>query len=168
MPEFKELQFVRVIDPNIFRLIPRYLFEQVKDYEFDIEKLINYGAAITANPLTYLFALADSENKIKGIFWARISYVDEIFEAYLLSVDPEYQDETALRTTLDFFWRLHKTEKPKLKKQGINLKDKILWQTTRPKPFEKIAGVEKSKRILMEIENVALSTENKKPDSQSS
>ena len=168
MPEFKELQFVRVIDPNIFRLIPRYLFEQVKDYEFSIEKLINYGAAITAYPLTYLFVLADNENKIKGVFWARVSYVDEIFEGYLLSVDPEYQDETVLQSTLDFLWQLHKTEKPKLKKQfGIDLKDKILWMTTRPKPFEKIAGVEKSKRILMEIENVE-SFENKKSDGQDS
>ena len=159
--EFKELQFIRVID---FRLIPRYLFEQVKDYEFDIEKLISYGVMITADPLTYLFALANNENKIKGVFWARVNYVDEIFEAYLLSVDPEYQDETALQTTLDFFWQLHKTEKPKLKMRfNINLKDKILWQTTRPKPFEKITGVEKSKRILMEITN-----ETNKPDGQNS
>ena len=160
---FSELQFVRVIDPNIFRLIPCYLLEQVKDYEFSIEKLINYGAMVTANPLTYLFVLADNESKIKGVFWTRVNYVDEIFEAYLLSVDPEYQDETALQTTLDFFWQLHETEKPKLKKQfDINLKDKVLWITTRPKPFEKITGIKKSKRILMEITNVE--SEIKKPN----
>lgn len=37
--KFDDLQFVRVIDPNSFRKIARRFFEQVNNYDFEIDKL---------------------------------------------------------------------------------------------------------------------------------
>lgn len=149
-----DLQFVRVIDPNIFRVIPRKLFEQIKGYEFDIGKLIRYGASIATHPLTYMFVLTDAANKIQGILWSRVDVVDEMFEVYLFSVERKYQNSGILAQVLKFMRELQEQQRPILKKAfDINLKDKILLVTTKPKGYMKLGAVY-SKRIILEISNV--------------
>ena len=44
---------------------------------------------------------------------------------------------------------LQAVERPKLRRVGIDLKDKIRWITPRPKAFER-AGFTRSKKVLME------------------
>jgi len=157
LPELDELKFVRVNNPYIFLRIPRALFEQVKGYDFSVNRLIYYGASIAANPLTYIYAMTDDLDVIRGVFWARIDIVDETFEVYLISVEPEYQKNT-LKKALKFVRELQEKERPKLEKLGIKLKDKIVLITNQPKAYEKL-GAKPTKRILMEKNN-----ESKQPE----
>lgn len=154
MPKFDELKFQRVIDPNIFRLIPKTLFEQVKDYDFSVEKLMLFGQMIMQNPLVYLYALTDERNVIKGVLWARIDCIDEMLEVYLLSVMRAYQGGETIAIVKEFCRELIKKERPRLKRElNMNLKDKITWFTTRPEAFEKY-GFKRAKRVFMECSNV--------------
>ena len=150
MSKFEDLQFVRVQDPNIFLLIPRYLFRQIKNYDFAEDKLLKYGAIVVSSPFTYMFLLTTAENLIKGVFWARLDCIDEMFELYLMSVDPEYQGNGMLKRSLNFIRKLIIEERPKVKKRwDINLKDKFIFITTRPKAFKDF-GCKPCKRVLME------------------
>lgn len=147
-----DLKFIRVTDPNIFSLIPRSLFEQIKGYDFSVERLILYGASIVRYPLTYLYVMTDVSNVIKGVFWSRVDFVDETLEVYLISVEPEYQSGI-LEQALKFARELQEKERPKLKNVwGIDLKDKINLITNQPKVYKKF-GAKPTKRVLMEIEN---------------
>ncbi len=161
--KFRELTFIRFTEPNAFRAIPRELFEQVKDYEFNLKRLLHFGSFVIQNPLTYLFVLTDVGQKIKGILWSRVDCIDELFEVYLLSVDPEYQDGDALNETLKFIRKVRDEERPKLKKIGIELKDKIVWLTTRPGAFKKI-GAKRAKRIILEIDENDTDTVGSAPE----
>ena len=150
--QFIELSFERVIIVNAFRWIPAYLFEQVKDYDFSMGQLLKLGASVCGDPLTYIYVLTDERRLIKGVLWARVDYVDEIFGVYLLSVDKQYQSGDVIGECLKFMRELRDTERPKLLKGWeINLKNKIRIITDRPAAYEK-AGFKKSKRMIMEID----------------
>lgn len=147
----EELKFVRINNPYIFLRIPRLLFEQIKGYDFSVDRLIFYGASVVSNPMTYMYAMSDISNVIRGVFWAKIDIVDETLCVYLISVEPEYQS-SSLKQALKFVRELQKQEKPKLEKLGIKLKDKITLITNQPKAYERL-GAKPTKRILMEINN---------------
>jgi len=141
MNRFDELRFIRIQD---FNLIPRYMMEQVKGGDTKVNRVLQFGTQIAKDPLTLLYVLADTQNKIKGFLWAEIDVFDEVIHVNTLSLDKEYQDRngTALLKTVDFLKSLL---------DGSKLQKKITFSTTRPKAFERL-GFKRTALVNMEIE----------------
>lgn len=141
MNRFDELRFIRIQD---FNLIPRYLMEQVKGGDTKVNRVLQFGTQIAKDPLTLLYVLADTQNKIKGFLWAEIDVFDEVIHVNTLSLDKEYQDRngTALLKTVDFLKSLL---------EGSKLQKKITFSTNRPKAFERL-GFKRTALVNMEIE----------------
>lgn len=142
---FEDLKFVQItgspeIVDMVFRRIPKELFEQVKDIEFNIDLLYKVPSRFISNVNTRFYVLTDDEDKIKGILWAYINLLTESIDVHILSIDKEFQFNNAIEKTLEFIksW------------QGKDEKLKIQIITSRPHAYEK-AGFVKSERVLLEI-----------------
>ncbi|KKM21134.1 hypothetical protein LCGC14_1638480 [marine sediment metagenome] len=146
--KFSDLKFVRInnqgtspeIIDMVFRQIPKKLFEQVKDVEFNIDLLYQAPSRFISNANTMFYVLTNDTDIIKGILWAYVNILTEKIQVNILSIDKEYQFSDAIEKTLEFIrsW------------QGENENLKIQIVTIRTKAYEE-AGFEKSKHILMEI-----------------
>ena len=134
----EDLKLIRVFD---FRLIPRYLFEQVKpDGAGEIEELYgDWGLVMARSPLSLLYAMADEEHKTKGVLWAGIDPIRKAITVQTLSLDKAYQDGKAVPHAIEFLGNIRD-------RLGLN---KIRFMATRPKAFERF-GCKKSDQILME------------------
>jgi ABC-type nitrate/sulfonate/bicarbonate transport system permease component len=71
-------------------LIPRYLFEQIKGRDWEVENIYKFGPLFVSNPLNRVWVLLKN-NTIKGVLWITIDPVVEIIAVNVLSVDREYQ-----------------------------------------------------------------------------
>ena len=100
--QFTDLQFVRVTQALLFHNIPRYLFEQVKDRTFDIDRLFRLSERMLLDPTHLFFVLIDEDNQIKGIFWASANVLHDAIDVTVLSIDKEYQFGDAIKETLKF------------------------------------------------------------------
>jgi len=101
--KFEDLKFVRLTEPGQFNLIPRYLFEQVKDEDLIIDRVYQYGPHSLAHPFTFFHVLVEKDTAlIKGFLWAEIDVYTNILFVNIFSVDREYQGDDALKITLDF------------------------------------------------------------------
>ena len=144
---FSDLKFVRLTQPNQFGLIPRYLFEQVKGFDFNIDRLYQFGPILLASPLTFLYILADKKQLEKGsaipkgILWAEVNPFNEDINAHTFSIDRKYQGNGAIAGVIEKLKEIIRTEK---------LVGKIIGFTIHPKVFER-AGMKKSKKIIMEL-----------------
>jgi len=158
--KFSDLCFIRIIDPNFFRLIPKYLVEQIKNRDFEVDKLYELAPLLLTipfigpqgrivavpNPFHQFYALATEAGKAKGFLWLTIDPLRQRICINVLSVDREYQDEsepTALKGTVDFIRTLPEYEK---------FKKPIMCSTQTPKIFEEQIGAKRSKEILMEVD----------------
>ena len=136
MPKGTCLKFVRAKDIN---LIPRYLFEQVKPMDFDIDALYKWAPIIYDNPMNILGAFLDSENKVKGVMICSFNPVNQTIIVPLLSVDKEYYGKGILKEADGILNKFKRTLGAK----------KISIVTTRPHAMEKI-GYAKSSVTMME------------------
>ncbi len=142
---FSDLKFVRITgDPDIvdmmFRQIPRELFEQVKDVEFNIDLLYQMPLKFIGGANNMFYVLVDDEDLIKGILWLYVNILTEAIDVHVLSVDPKYQFSDALKVTLEFIRGLMG--------DGENLKVRII--TSRPNAYRR-SGWKTTKRVVMEI-----------------
>jgi hypothetical protein len=143
---FDDLKFVRLTTPELFGTIPPELFEQVRDSDFKIERLYQFGPATVASPLTFLYVLCEKEAlkkgdaKAKGILWAEICPFTENLNIHILSIAKEYQGNGTLEKTLEFLEELKE-------KEGLN---KLQIVTTRTKFYEEKQHWKRSNRIIME------------------
>lgn len=134
---FSELKPVKIYD---FRIIPRYLFEQVKGGNWNFENILGLNDAINATPFNFLFVFVDEENIIKGFLWGALNPVTLVFDAFIYSVDKKYQQGDALECIKGFLTNF-------MNDLGIK---HTQFTTTRPKALEK-AGFVRSKLTLMEF-----------------
>lgn len=147
MPNFNDLKFVRLTQPEQFSLVPRYLFEQVKSNDFKIDKLCQFGPILLASPLTFFYILAEKKQlekgcaPAKGILWAEVNPFNESVHAHIFSVDKEYQNNGAMTCAIEKLKEIRTEEQ---------LTGQITTVTTRPKAVKK-AGWRISNRINMEI-----------------
>jgi hypothetical protein len=138
-----DLKFVRLTQPQLFTLIPRYLFEQVKGASFIIERVYELGPAALANPLTLLYVLAEKKTgRIKGVLWAEVNLFNDNLVVHVYSVDKEYQGNGTLAKGLEFI---------RLVLKGTSV-DKIQMSTNRPKAFERKQGWSPSEQTIMELD----------------
>ena len=135
----RELRFIPTYD---FKLIPRYLFDQIKlDQAWNIDRLYEYGNSIATNPCTLLFSMVDADFHIKGFSWAEIDPLKEIIRIVVVSIDKEYQNHGEPLLYVGDFLKEIKT------KLGLN---GIEWTTNRPRAFEKL-GAKRTGQITMKM-----------------
>lgn len=145
MKSFDDLKFVLINNPGttpevidmVFQRIPKELFEQVKDLDFNIDLLYKVPSKFVNNAVTRFYVLTDSEDVIKGILWFYVNVLTEKIQVNILSVDKEYQFDNALEKTLEFI----RSQDSKLKIECI---------TTHPRIYER-NGWKQSNRKIMEI-----------------
>lgn len=156
--KFSDLKFVRLTQPEQFSLVPRYLFEQVKRKDWDVEDLYKYGPAFMEGIFNFFYVLAERKQieegcaPVKGILWTTIDPVTRIMCVNIFSIDKEYQKPQgqALVGALEHLSKV----KNELRASGtMDLRDKILWATARPKAFmNKRIGAKRYYRQIMEVE----------------
>ncbi len=148
---FADLRFVRVagkpdIVDMLFRQIPRELFEQIKDIEFNIDLLYQMPSKFIGGANNMFYVLVDDEDLIKGIMWCYVNVLTESVNVHILSIDKDYQrdsmiDESdALKETVKFIREM----------MGENENLKITAITSRPHACQK-SGWKTTKRVVMEI-----------------
>ena len=136
--KFEDLEFVRVTQSLLFWMIPPYLFKQIKDRSFDIDRLYRLSERLLSDPTQLFYVLTDKEKQIKGIFWASANIINNTIDVAVLSIDKQYQFDNAIKKTLDFIDTFQKNAT-------------IRISTTRTAKYQK-AGFKKTKTI-MEIQN---------------
>jgi len=131
------LRFVKVKD---IHLIPRYLFEQVKPRDFNIDKLYEWAPILLANPMNLLGAFIDRSETIRGVMWSDFNPITEKITVHILSVDKEYFGSGILKEADGIVCKFKK----KLNAKGI------LVTTTRSKALEKI-GYTKTQTLMEKV-----------------
>lgn len=87
------LKFVKVKEMS---QIPRYLFEQVKPGEYNIDKLYEWGPVIIRNPMNLIGAFIDKEESVKGVMWSSFDPISNKIHVHLLSLDKSYYKQGVL------------------------------------------------------------------------
>lgn len=123
-------------------LVPRRFFERAKGLEWNIDRLYAMSENICSNPTNLIYVLIDEQNLIHGVIWAWINILDENLHVVLLSMDPEYQGPNG--ACIDAAYALLNKIR-----QDAGLR-KIIFQTTRPRAFERHQA-RRSKTVLMEV-----------------
>lgn len=141
-----DLKWIRVFSPMV---IPRYLVEQVRDRDFDVDDYYTYQeinclrqteSGHSLNPLSHLYVLSDKENIIKGFLWFTIEPLGKNIIIQTYSIDAAYWNHGYAVKKLSAFM------KEILRKSKLN---KIYWVTAYPK-HSKRYGFKESENVLME------------------
>jgi hypothetical protein len=135
----EKLKWIRIFD---LRLIPRYLFEQVKPRNFDLEELYASSRQIGENPFNLLYAMADENYKIKGFLWCIFNTILKTIDVEVMTVDKEYQDRGQIILKAK---ELMDPIKQKVKYRAYRM------NTNRPKAFSRL-GFKPTGEIIMELE----------------
>lgn len=148
--------------PNGLNYVPRYLFEQIKNRNWNVDKIYEYGSLFITNPLNRFWVLTDIGHTIKGILWITIDPIVEIIAVNVLSIDKEFQrlngslrnsSSGIIEKVAEFLHKFQDELKIEAKKKNgkeLNLKREILWTTTRPRACIR-AGAREHGRKIMEI-----------------
>lgn len=147
-PDFDKLRFVRVFTPVH---VPKYLIEQIKDRDYDVDDWYEYLEIISLregkngpelNPLSMLYVIVDESNKVVGMLWCDVEVLSKSLVVQIFSIDKDY-------------WHKGKAAKlaaDKVKEIAKECKfNRVLWITSYPKFYE-YYGFRKSKTVLMEAE----------------
>ena len=134
------MEFVRVNRLSDFNRIPRYLFEQMRYKEFEVDRVYKYAPSFLPSYQTWFYTLNDDHDNIKGVLWATIEPVQNVLVINLISVDKECQGG-AIEKCIEFLM-------DKVKKAG--LEPEIWWITKRHKYLSK-TGWENTGKTLMKL-----------------
>lgn len=142
----KNLRWVRIFTPVH---IPKYLIEQIKDRNWEVEEYIKYHeinclihgeSDPKLNPFSHLYALVNTENITKGFLWFTVEPLTKDIHIQNYSIDKEYWGKgKAVELLADHIKFIRK-------KARLN---KVFWITNYPKHSQK-CGFKQSKSILME------------------
>jgi len=135
--KIESLKFIRIYD---LKLIPKYLFEQVKPQNFDLNEVYAMAPNFESDPFTLLYVLADEGHKIKGFLWCHINTVFKTIDVEVFTVDKEYQDRgKIIQKAREFMTPV----KEKIGFKAFRIK------TNRPKAFSH-AGFKQTGEVIME------------------
>ncbi len=173
MPDLDDLNFVRLVTPDAFRVIPAELFESIKEIDpATLERIYKYSVEIMTVPLlssdgavagrlpncsVWIAVLVDIAHAIKGFLWIELDVVEQRTFVQAAAIAKEYQSQNGafIKKTVDYIKSLPVPEE---------MTRKIELATTRPRAFEKLGWVQ-SKRVLMELKNVE--PQDTEPDDES-
>jgi len=142
--KFEELEFVRIIQPDFLKAVPRYLFEQIEEADPEmIDRIYIVGEAALSSPTTVMYGLVDPALGIKGFLWASVDLIEAVLFVKIFSVDKEYQGG-AIKGTIDFLTEQMKDSQIK----------RLESYATRPQAYYR-AGFVKSKQmhLILEVRN---------------
>lgn len=147
-PDFSELRFIRIFTPSH---IPKYLVEQIKGRDYDVDDWYKYQELMCMrdtpqgpqlNPLSMLYVIADEGNKVVGMLWCDVEPLSKTLVIEMFSIDSEY-------------WYKGKAAflvADKVKEIGKECKlKKVVWVTRGPKHSE-YYGFKKAKESIMEYD----------------
>ncbi len=138
---FSELEFVRIIQPDFLKAVPRYLFEQIEEADPEmIDRIYTFGQLALRSPTTLMYGLIDQAKGIKGFLWAYVDVIGGVLFIKILSVDKEYQGGS-LKAATGFLIEQIKDSKV----------TRLECYSMRPKSAEHI-GWKKSKQIHLVFE----------------
>jgi hypothetical protein len=121
--------------------IPRYLLEQVKPLEFDIDRFYDWAPLLIDNPLNLMGGFIDQDQEIKGIMWVSYNPMTNKLTVQVLSIDKKYYGMGIMNEIKGILNKLRK---------NVNA-EKIDSLTTRGKALAKLMGAKESKFKIMEI-----------------
>lgn len=143
---FEDLKWVRAFSPDI---IPRYLIEQIKQRDYDINDFYKYHSlnclvdnndGNKLNPFNHLYVLINEEKIVKGFLWFIIDPLTKDIIINNYSIDNEYWNKgKAVKKLVDFMKKML---------DKLNLTN-IYWITKYPKQSQRY-GFKPSKSVLME------------------
>jgi len=122
------------------RLVPRYLLEQVKDRDWDVDEWYAYQAKLQGHVENLVLGLVDKDHQIKGMVWITVDGFSKWLFINTFTVDKKYQRMSKL---IKFVKRYIKDLSIKL---GIK---RALWAARRTKALERY-GFKCSEYQLME------------------
>lgn len=159
-PDIKDLQFVRAMHPNTFKIIPRELFEQIKELDEEaIDAIYANAESIMSIPVVnekgvkvgtlpkvnvWIALLYDITHNTQGLLWCEFDFIERRIFVQACSLDKEYQskDGAFIKKVVEYIRTLPVAEK---------LKGNIQFATLRPKAFERL-GFKRSLKVLMQYE----------------
>lgn len=100
MNENGELELVRITQPALFSLIPRYLFEQVAEVDdiLIVENVYRYGPEAVMSPSVFFYGIvAPKDNKIVGFLWGGVNLLTNQLGFTYMSLDKKYQGHDILK-----------------------------------------------------------------------
>lgn len=145
--DFKDLKFIKIIEPLNVVLIPKELIEEVKGRTFSINRFYEYQflQAKMENPNNLLYILIDTKQSVKGFLWCEINGLDGSLFVNTFSISKEYWGKgEAISFVTDFLDKM-------VEKGGY---PKVYWMTCNEKYFLK-KGFKKSKNRLMEYQRAS-------------
>jgi len=161
VPDLSDLKFVRIIAPELFAVIPRYLFENIKELDEKMIDVIYENAAgimtvpvmnergVVAGSLpklnVWIAVLHDATHQIKGFLWVEFDVLERRIFVQACSVDAEYQstDGAFIKKGIEYLRNLPLSD---------DMKSNIQMATVKPKAFEK-HGWKRTKKVLMRLNN---------------
>lgn len=164
-----DLKFVRIVVPELFAVIPRYLFEQIKEIDDGmIDAIYENATKIMTVPImnekgvvvgnlpklnVWIALLYDTSHQIKGVLWADFDSIEKCIYIQACSLDAEYQSDNgaAMKKGVDYLRSLPIPDE---------IKANIRMATIKPKAFEK-NGWKRSKKVLMECNDVEITEPDK-------
>lgn len=144
--KFDKLKFIRIFDPNH---VPKYLIEQIKDRDYDVEKFYRYheynclihgSDGPRLNPSHMLYLISNDQHIPCGVLWCTVSLLSNDLVIQTFSMDKDYWGQGKAVKLLE--------KKCKEIKEICELNN-IYWVTKYPKHSEKY-GFKRSKSVLME------------------
>lgn len=131
------LKFVKIISLD---QIPRYLFEQVRDRDFDVDRLYKWAPVLFKNPANLFGALLDHNEDIKGVLWTSFNPITNKLTVHMLSIDRKYFGKGILNEVNGILNKL---------KKNVGA-ESVIGMTSRPNAIERKMGFKRSKIIIME------------------
>ena len=113
-----------VVPMNTPALIPRRLFEHVRDREFDtktIDRIYQSGANMVGTPDCLLYVLVDRTHEIHGFLWMQLDPFVLELSVYAFAVDPDYDDGRWTKRVAQ--WLFHQPF------QWQTLQPHVVWMT---------------------------------------
>ena len=155
MLDLDDLKFVRIIDPQLLAVVPRYLFEQIKELdERMIDTIYENATSIMTVPVmneqgkvvgtlpkvnVWFAVLHDISHQIKGFLWVTFDIIERRIFVQALSVDSEYQSNNGalMKKVVGYLRNLSLPD---------DMKSKIQMATIKPKASRGVVG--KKRRTL--------------------
>jgi len=134
--KIRELKWHLISD---FKLVPRYLVEQIKDRPYSVEM---FYSREEKDPTQQIWVLLSPENVIKGFVWLTVVLMTHGIFVNSYSVDKEYcGDGGPVNYCKELLLEIY---------GKLNLSGGIKFSTTYPDHYEAY-GIERSKYVVMEI-----------------
>ena len=139
------MKMIKLTEPELFNIIPKYLFEQVEGRSYTVDRLYKL-APFVVNTNHFMWVYVNDENEIKGVLWITLDILSEKVNVIVFSTDKEYEISRTevLEFLRDFIAKFNENS------EYVELKDKVNWVTNEPDSFKELGG-KVPETVLVEV-----------------